>query len=265
MKVLLTFSMAMVLVIGSCKNKEAENSTDMEALSLPEVSQNSIEEERYFALWAMGNEPFWSLKVEEDGILLVHNGDSIRTPAVQPIIDEEHGMSSYTIETEATQMNIAVTPGPCNDTMSDAVYSYQVQVNYKASGDSSAIQLNGCGGYSLEEGLVGKWQLTTLMGKAITGDDFGREIPSLEFQQLNRGFSGSTGCNRMMGQFYYSPSFIGFQKIMTTKALCGKGQENEDAFMQQLNAVDDYSLSGDVLIWLSEGNEVMQFQRSLGE
>lgn len=265
MRKLVTLSFAIITIFCSCKDKEKQNTANSQPGGQTETVQQSedtyMNQERDYALWALGNEPFWSLIINQKEILLVHNADSLRTPPVKAALDKASMNRTYSTETEAVQLSVEVEKGPCSDTMSDNIYNYSVNVKYRYTTDGSWTELRGCGGYFMEEGLPGKWELFTLMGKPMKSEDFGRDIPSIELQQRSNRFSGSTGCNRMNGLFNYGPDEIGFAKVMMTKALCGNGQENEDAFLKNLSAIDAYILYGDKLSLLSNGKEIMTFQR----
>lgn len=87
-----------------------------------------------------GNEPFWSLEIDKGNKIIFNNPDMkkpISTPYGEPIIS--NGIREYHIQTEATKLDITISPQFCSDGMSDFLYDYKVSLKYKGK------DYSGCG------------------------------------------------------------------------------------------------------------------------
>lgn len=251
----------------SCKNGEShENNESKQISSTEEVTPSSDGESHSDVLktndfWALGNEPFWNLTIDSKNIALKTMEDTLNAPSVMPNLDENTKRQQYLVETESLNMTISIEPDLCSDTMSDRSYPYSVTVVYTSSSSESSRTLKGCGAYSLQEGLGGTWTLHRMDGRIMEASDYGRGLPTLTIDTHSFSFNGSTGCNSMSGNLVVEPATFAFSKIRMTKALCGHGQENEDAFLQNLNEVSSYEIREGLLHLLAGGKEVLVFQQ----
>ncbi|WP_102795102.1 META domain-containing protein [Bowmanella denitrificans] len=90
--------------------------------------------------------------------------------------------------------------------------------------------------------LSGKWQLVELSGQKVTLD----VPPHLVFNDDGK-VSGFAGCNRLFGGAEIGQGMqIRFSNLATTMMACPQ-LTLEGQFMQMLEKVDNYSLSGDSL------------------
>lgn len=90
--------------------------------------------------------------------------------------------------------------------------------------------------------LSGKWQLIELTGQKISVD----APPYLVFNDEGK-VSGFAGCNRLFGGAEMGQGMqIRFSNLATTMMACPQ-LTLEGQFMQMLEKVDNYSLSGDSL------------------
>ena len=99
--------------------------------------------------------------------------------------------------------------------------------------------------------LVGpRWRLIELEGQpsiAMTGS---RE-PHLIFSRSDTAsrVGGATGCNSMGGNYQADGTSLRFSQMFSTKMACVEEDRmrQETAFLNALNAVDRYAVSGDTL------------------
>ena len=87
-----------------------------------------------------GNEPFWGLEIDKGNKIIFNNPDlkePFNTPYADPIIS--NGIREYHIQTEATKLDIIISPQFCSDGMSDFLYEYKVSLKYKGK------DYSGCG------------------------------------------------------------------------------------------------------------------------
>jgi putative lipoprotein len=82
---------------------------------------------------ASGNEPFWSVTVGMDSVVLEQPEDPRRVAA--PVTRREEGTGrrvfhAATSGPSAHSIQVALTPGRCADSMSGALYSFSAEVSF---------------------------------------------------------------------------------------------------------------------------------------
>jgi heat shock protein HslJ len=96
------------------------------------------------------------------------------------------------------------------------------------------------------------WNLESLMGKAISSNDFTSAIPSLLFSKDSK-LSGFTGCNNFNGSFNLSGMGLGIDPgAMTKKACAGDGEKK---FLNALSQVKSFDITGDKLKLFGDGGK----------
>lgn len=137
----------------------------------------------------------------------------------------------------------------------DAETLYQVGENRLFQLDQSGNRITGnlAGNYELTkltDGLTERyWKLTELNGKPVPppAGTPARE-PHLILRVAENRLNGSGGCNTLLGSYELLPNNrIRFPRIATTQMACAD-MATEDAFLQALNTVDSYVLTGDTLV-----------------
>ena len=115
-----------------------------------------------------------------------------------------------------------------------------------------ACCLNNCGNArktasdtSLE--LAGiHWKLIELNGAPVETDQSAVE-PYIEFDKYTNRFSGSAGCNRVVGSYELNESgIIDFSKAAVTKMMC-LNMELENQFLKILDFIERYKIEGETL------------------
>jgi heat shock protein HslJ len=110
--------------------------------------------------------------------------------------------------------------------------------------------------------LGGTWVLEPM----LASDSATGKLPRLNLDLGKSRFSGTTGCNSMHGQFWYSKkdSSLSFSdKLITTKMACPG--YNEAAFLKSLRSTGRYRLRDGVLSLLSDDNtELSRWARKPG-
>jgi heat shock protein HslJ len=108
--------------------------------------------------------------------------------------------------------------------------------------------------------LVGpRWRLVELEGQPAIAMTGSRE-PHLIFSRSDTAarVGGATGCNSMGGSYQADGTGLRFSGLFSTKMACVEEDRmrQESAFLNALNAVDRYAVSGDTLM-LSAGDRVV--------
>lgn len=103
------------------------------------------------------------------------------------------------------------------------------------------------------------WALEEINGAAVSASDFGREIPVLEFHQVDGKVMGTTGCNRLSGTYKTEGSKLTFGPVIGTKMACtGNGEQR---FLTALNSVNTFKIEGLKLYLLNNDVKTLQFRK----
>lgn len=116
-------------------NRISGNLGDKYVLSRQPVADNKHFAEKKEAgvdFIANGNEPFWSLEIDK-GKNFVFNQPGLEKPDTIAYAEAtvNNGVRSYQVQDGKTTLELKITPQFCNDGMSDFVYEYRVELNYK--------------------------------------------------------------------------------------------------------------------------------------
>jgi heat shock protein HslJ len=108
--------------------------------------------------------------------------------------------------------------------------------------------------------LVGpRWRLVELEGQPAIAMAGARE-PHLIFSRSDTAarVGGATGCNSMGGSYQADGASLRFSQMFSTKMACVEEDRmrQETAFLNALEAVDRYTVSGETLV-LSAGDRVV--------
>ncbi|NLC27584.1 MAG: META domain-containing protein [Campylobacteraceae bacterium] len=68
---------------------------------------------------------------------------------------------------------------------------------------------------------------------------------------------GSDGCNRLMGSYKIDKDKVEFSQMASTMMACQDGMDQAAKFMQNLNKVERYSISGENLSFSNRDGEVI--------
>jgi putative lipoprotein len=103
------------------------------------------------------------------------------------------------------------------------------------------------------------WKLTHLEGAPV-GRDFQRREPHLIFNSLTRRVTGSGGCNQLTGGYEVSGDRLQLSQVASTMMACLKGMETERAFLQTIERVSGWRISGKQLELLdADGKAIARF------
>ncbi len=95
------------------------------------------------------------------------------------------------------------------------------------------------------------WKLTHLTGAPIP-DDLPKE-PHLRFDPGTGRVGGSSGCNQVSGTYRIEGDSLALGELVGTLMACERGMETEQAFLQALEQVTRWSISGKTLELLDDG------------
>ncbi|SFG11996.1 META domain-containing protein [Pontibacter chinhatensis] len=260
-KFYLPLSLFILLLVSSCASKKAvtHQQTDTQKAATPEQVEDNpkLWQEKFeqgIDFVATGNEPFWSLELDEEGQLTfrtLSEGDQsikIPMPAAEKVSGEEGTV--YKAQTSSGPLEIRLLRQPCEDTMSGKKSPYTVAVRYKGQ------EYSGCGNYLSDARLERTWLLQQLRGKEVTGE----RLPFLSFSLSESRVSGNAGCNRISGSMEARGNKLYFGAIAATRMAC-PDMEIENQVLQELSKREfEYQIEKDKLRLLHNGTEVMVLQ-----
>jgi len=104
------------------------------------------------------------------------------------------------------------------------------------------------------------WKLTRLGNTAVTIASKQQEPHFILNSQLRR-VSGSGGCNRMTGSYDLNGHHLVFSQMAATMMACTQGMETEAAFLEALNRVAAWKITGQKLeLYDGSGNAIASFE-----
>jgi heat shock protein HslJ len=102
--------------------------------------------------------------------------------------------------------------------------------------------------------------LTALGGTAVTAAS-GQQEPHLVLNSQLRRVAGSGGCNRITGSYDLNGQHLAFSEMAGTMMACVAGMEAESAFLQALNRVYKWKITGQKLeLYDGSGTAVASFE-----
>lgn len=113
--------MALAILVAGCSKKEKSKATQSSSSGAATT----------MAYRAFGNEPFWSVTIDSNGLRFISPEDSagVSFPAVEPVANGD--TLRWTSKNEKGGILVLIWPGSCSDGMSDKTWSH-----------SSAVKLN---------------------------------------------------------------------------------------------------------------------------
>ena len=212
---------------------------------------------------ATGTEPLWSVEISKSEIIFtsVNESENFSVPYAAPILAADANVKLYRSKSDTAEIEITVSQGNCSDGMSDKTYSYTTKVGLKRVGVTEYQNLSGCGNYVVDKRLNTAWTLQQLNGKSITKEDFGQELPYIDFHTEIATFTGFGGCNRINGKVMISDlNLIRFVDVVSTRMMC-LGSNKETDFMRALQSATHFELKDSKLILLNGGQTTLVFTK----
>lgn len=131
-----------------------------------------------------------------------------------------------------------------------------------------AVTLAGCAGFDATSDGPGDeplentyWKLETVGDREAVAIDEAREAHLVLHAEDSR-LAGSTGCNRMMGQYEREGDRLSFAQVATTMMACpDEVMTLERAFLDALGSVDTWQVDGKALTLVdAEGEALAHFE-----
>lgn len=184
-----------------------------------------------------GNEPFWSLQIDENRTLMLKSIDdhqfSINTPITE--IARVSDANALTLKAATTDQKITIMlmENNCQDNMSGKKFSHGLQVLIKNTANENSVSYQGCGAFLKEYLVNNKWELESINNKPVTDSSAGK-VPALNINLLENKVNGFAGCNSFFGMVKIEQSRLKFENIGLTKKAC-KDNTTETLIVKLLN------------------------------
>ena len=190
---------------------------------------------------ASGNEPFWSLALEQ-GSMRLNRLNEGELPARPYRAGERAGEYVGAGEPE---LRLQVTDELCRDDMSGMPHPQRVSLQVAGS------TLTGCGGAPARLLQGGEWVVEDINGGGIID----RSRVTLNFWQDGR-VSGRASCNNLMGHYQLSGEGLQLGRLATTRMACAPAlMEQEQRVLATLEQVQRFDVdeTGALLLHSADG------------
>ncbi|PXF32670.1 hypothetical protein WH50_03205 [Pokkaliibacter plantistimulans] len=106
------------------------------------------------------------------------------------------------------------------------------------------------------------WKLTQLGTDPVQPDNRMRE-PYLQLSPEQHRVSGFSGCNRLAGQYQLASTQLSLGPLVSTRMACMQGMALESRYMQALEQVRGWQITGRTLTLLdAQQQPLLQFEES---
>ena len=191
---------------------------------------------------ASGNEPFWSLTLEQ-GSLTLHRLNEGELPAQDYIAADTQG--EYVSQGDP-RIRLRLTDELCRDDMSGMPHPQ------RASVEVDGTTLTGCGGDPARLLQGAEWVVEDINAGGIID----RSRVTLNFWQDGR-ITGRASCNNLMGQYQLSGEGLSIGQVATTRMACAPALlEQEQRVLGNLAQVQRFDVdeTGALLLHSAEGS-----------
>ncbi len=248
--IILTLSLSLKAVQSENTNKMKRDSTDLNMKKFKEGVD----------FYAMGNEPFWNLDLSINQFLRFKElyGDSINLGSVKGEKAMDANVTRYSAKTDKGLFTFTMSEQECYDDMSGDTFTYKVIVELNNPGDKNYKKLEGCGKYVTDYRLNRTWILKQTGETDILESNYMKGPPEISFDIGKNRFSGSGGCNRIMGYVTAEGDRLKFGRVASTLMAC-KNSELEKEFLSALESTVNYKIIGNRLMLANPDKVLLVF------
>ncbi len=184
-----------------------------------------------------GNEPFWSLQIDENHTLMLKSIDdhqfTLKTPITEISRVNDANALNLTAATVDKKITIMLMENGCQDNMSGKKSSHGLQIVIKDIATGNPVLYKGCGEFLNEYSVNNKWELESINGKKVADLPIER-TPTLNINLLENKMNGFAGCNTFFGAVKMEKGRLKFENTGLTKKAC-KDNTTEALIVKLLN------------------------------
>ena len=220
-------------------NKGEVTTIRLEGRDLPECRKVPPADEMPYR--ARGNEPGWHVSFAAQTAEVVGNYGEITREVLRPVVQVVPG--AYEFDMPDAGAHLRIEEQLCHDDMSGMPYPDTAYLTLDGR------DLRGCGGDPASLLTDGVWQVTAL------GDAELIEAERLSLNFLNPGrVAGSSGCNRLVGDFTLTGEGMQFGAMGSTMMACHEPlMEQERRMLDALEQVTRFDVTEDGTLLLIGG------------
>ena len=240
-----------ILLISSCTAEKSSNSEHASSTDSP------------WDFKATGNEPFWSLEMDFDNMMLFKSLSypvEIITPVPKPETAQDHQVTRYRAVTEKGELIVQITPETCSDSMSDQKFPFRVRVSVKSPAASDYTDFEGCGRHLLDSRLHNIWALQEMQGEPVSAEGFNQGLPTLEIYAAEGRVAGHDGCNRLFGQLIGNEKTLMFGALGSTMMACPNMEKGAQFVKLISDQSFEYEFEPVQLVLKQDGEVVLRFK-----
>jgi heat shock protein HslJ len=194
---------------------------------------------------ASGNEPFWTLTLDETtmGFFLLGREDTLR--ATRPDPERLADGWRFNATSGGQPFVVLIREGRCNDSMSGRPFPHSVTVSV------AGRTYTGCGGDTMSLLAGEEWTVTHLEDRSTRG----RQPPTMLFTS-DGVLTGHGGCNRFGGRYELTGEGMSIGPAQATRMACLDAEANaqETRFFALLEQVTRFDIRGDGSLELLAGD-----------
>lgn len=184
-----------------------------------------------------GNEPFWSLQLDESHTLMLKSIDEhqfkLNTPITQITRVNDANATNLIADLPDGKVTIMLIENGCQDNMSGKKSSHALQVVIKNETLEKPVLYKGCGEFLNTYLVNNNWELESINGRNISNLPI-EKAPTININLLEKKLSGFAGCNSIFGAVQIEKGRLKFGNIGQTKKIC-KDNTIEPTIMNLLN------------------------------
>ena len=210
--------------------------------------------------YAHGNEPFWDLDLSINQFLRFNQleGISVNLGSVKGEKAMDANVTRYSAMTDSGLFTFTMSEQECFDDMSGDSFTYKVIVEFNNPGDKNYKKFEGCGKYVTDYRLNRTWILKKTGDTDIIESNYMKGPPEISFDIEKNRFSGSGGCNRIMGYVTAEGDRLKFGRVASTLMAC-KNSDMEKEFLSALENTVNYKIIGNQLMLANPDKVLLVF------
>jgi len=212
---------------------------------------------------ASGNEPFWSLQMDENHTLMLKSIDDHQFKLTAPVTETTRVNDANATKLSASlpdkKMTVMLIENGCQDNMSGKKSSHALQVVVKDINTKETVLYKGCGEFLNEYLVNNNWELESINNRKIADLPI-EKAPTLNINLLEKKVNGFTGCNTFFGAVEIEKGRLKFGNIGQTKKAC-KDNTTEAAYMSLLNSkTQKHSITKEGKLFIKDGKQYFVFK-----
>jgi heat shock protein HslJ len=194
---------------------------------------------------ARGNEPGWSLTLDDNTMTLVTDHGSASRVMPTPPVQSTAAGRRYATESDGKDVVVTISDRPCADNMSGMPFPANVVVQLDGR------ELSGCGGEPVSLLTGNEWVVEDIDGKWIIDNS----RASLNFGDDGRVY-GRASCNTYSATFTLTGEGLTVANAVTTDKACATSLMQQEArFLETLQRVQRFEIgpTGELILHGPEG------------